>query len=473
MFGHLLKEISYFLDEVFRKEETWVILFITGVVGVFLIPFLGLVNILQAVLYFLEFTWWLWAFLILFNLFVGTWIHWRQEMFKEDINWVVLELRIPRQIEKSSKAMEQVLTAIHSLRNSAGDIREKYWDGEVTRWVTFEMVSFGGEIHFYVRCYKKLKNLVEAAFFSYYPGLDIVEITDYIDRFPEKVYEMYEKEMNLWGTEMMLAKEDMFPVKTYTDFEHEAEEKNFDPISTFLEVLGKLKKNEMVGIQIMAAAAGSEDWDEKYEEDLKKLREPTTKKMKGRQRMPEGENEEYEMTVMRSPGQVDILKAVEENLSKPAFDAVIRFIYLTDKATFSDSFPRRGLVGAFNQYAALNLNSFRKNRGMETRARIWNKPFVFPDTRVEYRKARLLLNYRKREVPPEMKMGRVITSYLFNWNKASRRFKINTKCLATVYHIPTAVVLTEPHLRHLESKRAGPPSGLAIFGEEEELERYK
>ena len=50
---------------------------------------------------------------------------------------------------------------------------------------------------------------------------------------------------------------------------------------------------------------------------------------------------------------------------------------------------------------------------------------------------------------------------------------MNTKCLATLYHIPTSVVLTEPHLKHLESKRAGPPSGLAIFGEEEELEKYK
>ncbi len=472
MFGHLLKEIGSFFEEIFRKEEIWVIVFLAGLVGVVLVPIMGLSDVLNAIIYFLELTWWLWLFLVVSRVFIGTWVHWRQEIFKEDINWVVLELRIPRQIEKSSKAMEQVLTAIHSLRNAPGDIRETYWDGEVTRWVSLEMVSFGGEIHFYVRCYAKLRNLVEAAFFSYYPGLDIIEVPDYISRFPEKVYEMYEKNLDLWGIEMTLAKEEMFPIKTYTDFEDEAEEKNFDPVSTFLEVLGKLKKGEIVGIQILIAPAGSDDWDEKYEEDLKKLREPTTKKMKGR-KGPEGENEEYEMTVMRSPGQVDILKAVEENLSKPAFDTLIRFIYLSDKATFSDSFPRRGITGAFSQYSALNLNSFAKNRGMETRARIWNRPHIFPSTRVEYRKARLLMNYRKREVPPEMKMGRLITSYLFNWNKVSKRFKMNTKCLATVYHIPTSVVLTEPHLKHLESKKAGPPSGLAIFGEEDELEKYK
>lgn len=472
MFSHLLKEIGSFFEDVFRKEEIWVILFLAGLVGIILIPLLGFSDIVNAIVYFLGLTWWLWLFLIVSRIFVGTWVHWRQEIFKEDINWVVLELRIPRQIEKSSKAMEQVLTAIHSLRNAAGNVRETYWDGEVTRWVSLEMVSFGGEIHFYVRCYEKLRSLIEAALFSYYPGLDIIEVPDYVSRFPEKVYQMYEKGLDLWGTEMVLAKDDMFPIKTYTDFENEAEEKSFDPISTFLEVLGKLKKNEVVAIQILIAPAGSDEWDEKWEPELKKLREPETRKVKGRQ-MPEGGNEEYEMAVMRSPGQVDVLKAVEENLSKPAFDTLIRFLYFSDKATFSDSFPRRGLVGAFNQYAALNLNAFKGNPNTATRAQIWNKPFVFPATRVEYRKARLLMNFRKREVPPEKKMGKLITSYLFNWNKASRRFKMNTKCLATVYHIPTSLVLTEPHLKHLESKKAGPPSGLAIFGEEDELERYK
>ncbi|TSA45174.1 hypothetical protein D4R51_02330, partial [bacterium] len=436
MLGHLLKEIGSFLDETFRKEETWIILFLIGLVGLVLVPIFGLSDIIAAIIYFLELTWWLWLFLIISRVAIGTWIHWRQEVFKEDINWIILELRIPRQIEKSAKAMEQVLTAIHSLRNSAGDIEEKYWDGEVTRWYSLEVVSFGGEIHFYVRCYRKQKNLVEAAFFSYYPGLDIIEVPDYIDRFPGKVYEMYEKGMDLWGTEMVLTKEEMFPIKTYTDFEDDAEEKSFDPISTFLEVLSKVKRSEIVGIQILAAPAGSDDWDKKWDSALKELREPQTKKMKGR-KGPEGENEEYEMTVMRSPGQVDILKAVEENLSKPAFDTLVRFIYFSDKATFSDSFPRRGLSGAFNQYAALNLNSFRNNYGMQTRARIWNKPYLFPKTRVEYRKARLLFNYQKREVPPETKMGKVITSFLFNWNKSSKRFKMNTKCLATVYHVPT------------------------------------
>lgn len=472
MIGKFLKELGSFLEEALSKEETWWILLISGAAGALAIPLIAPSDLGTVVIDFLKRTWWLWFFIIIFRLFLETWLHWRQEIFRARIKWVFLELRIPRLIEKSSQAMEQVLAAFHSLRNAPDDIREKYWDGEVPRWYSLEMVSFGGEIHLYVRCYAKLRNLVEAAFFSYYPGLDIIEVPDYIDKLPEKVYEVYEKGLDMWGTEMTLRKDDMYPIKTYTDFENEAEEKSFDPISSFLEILGKLKKTEIVGIQFLIAPAGSEDWDEKYKEDLKKLREPDTRKVKGKQ-MVQGGNEEYEMAVMRSPGQVDILKAVEENLSKPAFNTLIRFIYFSDKKTFFDNFPRKGIAGAFNQYSNLNMNSFGTNHAVATRTMIWKKPYVFPGTRLEFRKARMLLNYRKREVPIETPIGRAITSYLFNWNTTSKRFIMNTKCLATLFHIPTSTVLTEPHLKHLESKRAGPPSGLPIFGEEEELDRYK
>jgi hypothetical protein len=472
MFRHIFKEIGVFFEELFRRDETWWILFITGFMGAVLIPLLSLSQIIAAILYFLEQTWWLWLFFILLNLLRETWLHWKQEAFKEDINWVLLEIKIPRLIEKSTKAMEQVLSALHALGNAPTNFSEKYIKGEIPRWFSFEMVSFGGETHFYVRVFESLRNLVEAAFFSYYPDLDIIEVPDYISRFPDSVRGMYEKGLDMWGTEVKLDKDEMYPVKTYADFENEAEEKNFDPISSFLEVLAKLKRDEFLGIQILSNPTSSEDWDQKLEEDLKKLREPTMRKVKGRT-LPEGGNEEYEAAMIRSPGQTDILKAVEENLSKPAFRTLIRFVYVSSVASFSDSFARKGIAAAFNQFTALNLNAFKQNKLVSTMGNVWNPPYIFPKTRTEYRKARILLNFMKRDVPPENSMGRLLTSYLLNWNFVSERFNLNTKALATVYHVPTSIVLTEPHIKHLESKKAGPPSGLAIFGEEEELERYK
>ena len=63
------------------------------------------------------------------------------------------------------------------------------------------------------------------------------------------------------------------------------------------------------------------------------------------------------MAVMRSPGQVDILKAVEENLSKPAFDTLIRLAYFCDKPNFLDNMGRRyGIVGAFESNTVLSFS---------------------------------------------------------------------------------------------------------------------
>lgn len=456
------------IAELFKKEETWFLLLFLGLSAWLLIAFFE--KIWAAVQAFLLFTWPIWLFFIIFPVFVSLWLYVRQAQFKRNITWTILELKIPREVKKSPQAMEQVLAAIHSLRNAPGDIREWYWDGEVTRWYALEMVSFGGEMRFFVRVYKGQKHLVQAAFFSYYPDVDLEEVDDYVEQFPKDMAEVYGKQMDIWGTEMVLAERAAFPIKTYEDFEHMEEEKQFDPISTFLEVLGKLRKEETVGVQILIAPA-SPKWKDKFEGTVNELKEPATATI---QTSGGGEEEggTKEMLIARSPGHIEVLKKVEENLSKPAFDTLIRFIYLSPKEGFSDTFPRRGLAGAFNQYAALNLNSFRQNLKVATRTRIWKWPHIFPKVRNEYRKQRMLLSYRTREVPPETWMGRLVTSYLFNWNFSSKRFPMNVKCLASLYHPPTAVVLTAPHIRRMESRRTGPPAGLSIYGEEGEIERF-
>lgn len=455
----------------------------------------ALIIIISSVFQFLALTWWFWAFVIFLPIFVSLWLHWRQEMFKNSVKWVLLEIRIPRLVIKSAKAMEQVLMAMHTLRNAPGDLQEKYWEGEVTRWFTLEIVSFGGEVRFFVRAYAKQKDLIEAAFFSYYPDVEVVQVDDYVDKLPQNLSDLYERGLDMWGTEMLLSREDAYPIKTYPFFEEVTEEKTLsarlDPISTFLEVLGKVKKGELVGIQILIAPAGPE-WKDKWASLLDGLRERTEDStptafrtavdFPGGGPLPAlsvigGEDKksgtDFLRSFSRTPGEIDVLEAVEKNLSKPAFDASIRFIYFSPKSIFYDSFARRGLVGAFNQYAVLNLNSFRQNYQISTRTRFWHWPHLFPDLRNEYKKQRLLSSYLKRGVPPETFMGRLITSHPFNLNFASRRFAMNVEGLATLFHPPTAVVLTTPHIKRVESRKTGPPAGLAIYGEEEEIEKYK
>ncbi len=468
MLGKLFDEIGSIITELFKKEEAWLILAFIGLgsAAVMVMPDFNITEVVFAVLRFLLSVWWFWIFLILFSIFKSTWLFLQQEKYKRGRSFVLLEITIPREIEKSPQAMEQVLTALHSLRNSPGDIQEKYADGEVTVWFSLELVSFSGEIHFYIRCQKKQKNLVEAAFFSYYQDVEVSEVPDYADGFPKSMEELYASGKDIWGTEMILSKEEMYPIKTYPFFESMMEEKQLDPISSFLEVLGKLQPGEVVAMQFLIAPSG-DDWAKPWEGKLKKLKEPEVTIVGS-----EATGDKRQMPTMRSPGQYAVLEAVERNLSKPAFDTLIRFFYISPKEIYYDSFARRGLVGAFKQYGALDLNTLRQNYPVSTRTQIWYWPHVFPNIRNEFKKQRLLYNFLRREVPPETWMGKVLTSKIFNWNFLSERFKMSVEGVASVYHLPTILVLTAPHVKRNESKKGGPPAGLAIYGSDSDIGKF-
>lgn len=451
-------------------------------------------GILQSAWQVFSYAWWLWLPILLWPLFESTWLFWRQEIFKRNMPFVLLEIRIPREVRKSPRAMEQVLMTIHGLRNVPSDLQERWWDGEVTRWYSLEIVSIGGEIHFYVRAPAQQRPIVEAAFFSYYPDVEVAEVDDYVDRLPTNMGEVNKSGYDLWGSELVLAKEDAYPIKSYLDFESPEEEKQYDPISSFLEVLGKVKKEEIVCIQIVIAPAAF-DWKDKWKSLVETLRLRTENKMggpkyslglefphilptfpvKGGEAMNGKELSAFSKTFMRTPGETDVLKAVEDNLSRPAFETLIRYIYLTPRELFTDVFPRRGILGAFNQYGSLDLNMFRHNLIVTTLVKFWRGgwqlPNLFPASRSLRRKQRILMRYRARGIPPGQWMGKLIVSKLLSWEH-SKCYMLTTRSIATLFHPPTYLVLTAPHVKRVESKKAGPPAGLAIFGEEEEIEKY-
>lgn len=451
--------------------------------------FNAITIIFNDIINFLSLTWWFWAFFILLPAFKSLLLYWRQEIFKNSIGWVLLELKIPREVKKSAKAMEQVFTYLHSLKNAPGSILGKYWQGEVCRWFSLEMVSFGGETRFFIRSYEKYRSLIEAAFFSVYPDIEILEVEDYTDQFPRNLKDLYEMDFGAWGTEIILSREDAYPIKTYPTFENFAEdEKAFDSMSGLLEFMGKFKKGEIFGIQILIYPADS-SWKDKWSDLVKKLKENQGDENKSKVKyqtvidfpgggpLPafsiakSGGEEKSTSGVSRSPREIDILKAVENNLSKPAFNTLFRCIYLSPRAIFNDTLAKKGINAVLSQYAELNSFSQNKDVSAGTEAWQWSRPIYSLNS--EYKIQHLIYSYRKREIPPQSWMGKFITSYPFNSNFKSKLFILNTEGLATLFHPPTTVVLTAPHIRRIESRKTGPPAGLAIYGEEEEIEKYQ
>ncbi len=446
---------------------------------------------------FLSYTWFAWLALLLWPLSYNVWIGWRNKVFEHGLKWSFLEVLLPREVLTSPKAMESVLTQLHSLKNYPGDLREYWWLGEVTIWYSLEIAAFDGEVHLYVRCFKDYRDLVEAAFFAYYPDIEIVETEDYMRRWPASVQKLYENGYRMWGSEVVLEKSAAYPLRNYEDFESPDEEKQYDPMSGILETLSKLKPGQFAAIQFLVWPAMAGDPHDKhafeeYEKEVIRVRErkdeepPGAAKLKIKFRggvLPtlEEDKPEEEAGVTRSlkraimtrtPGETDVLTAMQDSLARPMYSVLIRYIYVSPFETYSEHFPRRAVFGALNQYGAVDINAFTRNKPTMTRGKVWEWPFIFPDIRKEYRRQRIWYTFRHREPPPHMFMGKILTSYFLNWYLHSKSVHLSTRSLATIWHPPTHRVLTGPHIRRIESKKMAPPAGMEIFGEDKDIEKF-
>lgn len=436
----------------------------------------------------LAFSWWLILYIILKPIATSFWLFWRRERFAFNTPYVIFELNIPREINKSPKAMEQIFTTIHTLRNAPQNFKTKYLDGEITRSFGLEIVSFGGQVHFYMRVPQVSKSVVESAIFSYYPDIEVQEVPDYVDRLPVDLTDATDKSLTVWGNEYMLAREAAYPIKTYPEFESPEEENQYDPISSLLEVMGKIRPGEIGCMQYVIIPRDAK-WRDEWAELVGKLKEKKSSAVAQtglRVEFPGGgplpvfvsksetaKDQPAPLPAIRSPGETKVLEAIENNLSKPAFDVALRVLYCGPTGNSNEGAFGSGISGALNQYQSLSLNSFRPNPKMMTRTAAWISPYIFPLTRLKYRRERIIFNYRRREIPQDTGAGKFITSYLFNWNIHSRMMTLNTESLATLFHPPTHLVLTAPHIQRVESRKSGPPAGLAVFGEDSAIEKFQ
>ncbi|MBI3458657.1 hypothetical protein HY061_00100 [Candidatus Azambacteria bacterium] len=431
------------------------------------VPFLGV--IFNQIVNF----WWLWLFLILFWTFKEIWVYRMRKIFEEDwIDWVhggvLYEIRLPREIKKTPKAMEQVLLNLYTLKNSADDIIEIYWDGEVTLWWSLEIASLGGELHFYIRSPEKHKSMTQACFYGQYPEIELVEVPDYLHDLPEHTSEIYQQDYNFFGSEFILSKPDYWPIRTYAEFPTAPEEEEtLDPISSLIEAFSKIDRKEKVYLQILIRPAVNEHlehWVHAGEHRAQELKE--SGKIEETYAGKDGVPVKVSRSRPLSTYEQQELELLENKISKPAFETIIRYIYLSPNAIYSTNFPRRGLRGALNQYSSNDSNSFKSNSKVETRTKLIDFPHIFLERREEARRQRLLYEFHERKMPEESFMGKVLNIKLWNFNWASKEIILNVEELATIFHPPTKMVLTSPSIKLLPSKKMGAPAGLPVFADE-------
>ncbi len=412
--------------------------------------------------------WWLPIPAAIVIVFRGWWLSSKINQYINSIQWVILEIRIPKDNLKSIKSMEQVFASLHGTYSQGIKRRERWLQGKVEDWISLEIAGFAQGVHFYIRIPAKYRKLVESSFFSQYPDAEIEEVGDYTNLLPR---DLPNNDFDIWGADYVLAKDNAYPIKTYLNFEQilQFEELSIDPLSTVIEVISNLKNNELVWLQFLARPTGN-DWTGSAKEVVGKL---TGKKGGGGKGFfnstvefsrnlaaapivhPEWGGGESSPTPPErlTPGGQDTVKAIENKMSKLAFEVILRFIYVDKRDEFSGE-NVTAVIGAINQFAAMNLNAFRPNMATIT---IPSKvSLLFSRQRNLLRRKKLLFqHYLFRDIaqPPPFHFGlKMKTSIL------------SVEELATVFHPPLATV-TAAKLRVLEVRKGEPPVNLPLVGE--------
>ncbi len=427
-------------------------------------------------IYALGLTWWLVVPLLLAAVLHDLWLLYIRMLALKKTEWLVLEIKIPTEILKTPKAMEQVFSAVYSIYSygTANELVAKYWEGKMEKWISFEMMGMRGGVYFFTRVPKDARKLVESAVYSQFPNAEIVETADYMDLLPEA---LPNQTYDLWGAEMHLVKDSVYPIKTYQQFEEEVEERRIDPVGTIAEVMSNLKEGEYILIQYIISPTGKLTGEDLIGESKKIVDELLTGKkpspkpsalggwlegigefivnlIKAPVSYPEwsvggvnGEKKPERSFMNVTKGVAKAIESVENKASQQIFKASIRVIYIDRRDSFSP-LNVAAIMGYFSQFNTYNLNAFKPKMTTYTRisGRIfpWWKNFRLTILKRLYYKRYRLRTFGKNNMPAKEDLP-----------------ILSTEEMATLYHFPITGV-EAPSLRRLLSKTGEPPPALPI-----------
>ncbi|MEK7195557.1 MAG: hypothetical protein AAB655_02590 [Patescibacteria group bacterium] len=399
--------------------------------------------------------WWIFLPVIAFFIFWDFWVLYIQFRFISSIKWDLLEIKVPKDILKTPKAMEQIFAAAHAPYSYGLTFKDKYWDGRVEYWMSFELFGSAGESHFYLRLPKQFRNLMESAIYGQYPGAEIIEAEDYVKQVskivPNETFELF-------GNEQILRAPSCYPIRTYPMFEESVEERRVDTIAPVIETMSKLKSDEQIWIQILTRPTG-DDWKKEGEAMANTIMGIKDEKKKSSWfpgfgltlgeifRAPfEHPNTEVEKPkddfrlklLMLTPGQKEVVEGIERKISKLGFETTIRFVYIDKRDAFSRD-NVASMQGYFRQFNTQNMNLLRPDKDTMTAS----VRGLFTERRLAWRKRLIFEKYR---------------DMIFN----SRKSILNIEELATIYHLPITGVETT-YLKRIESRKGSPPPTLPVL----------
>ena len=387
---------------------------------------------------------------------------------RQSIKWfnsnkfVILAIDVPKDTEQTPKAVEQLFSTVSGAHDPL-NLTEIYVEGRFQLSFSFEIVSIDGYVQFLIRTPSQYRDLIESSIYSQYPDAEITEVEDYVGDVPD----IYPNDThNIWGTEVILDKKDVYPIRTYTEFEDNVSGEFKDPLASLLETMSKIQVGEQVWIQIIVKPTGF-DWPkrglkEAYKIAGKKFAEKkgwfnrlmdpisslfflsTGEPMIWPQDLKGGASSNKKddlpsLMLHLTPGEKGAIEAIERKTSKTGFECKMRLIYISPNDQYAASRVISSVFGSIKQFNTMELNSFKPDKKTKTKI-----DYFFIKSRVAIRRRNLMRGYKAR-----------------SGTRGHDYYILNTEELATVWHFPSKFVKA-PLLQRTESKKSEPPFTLPV-----------
>ena len=153
----------------------------------------------------------------------------------------------------------------------------------------------------------------------------------------------------------------------------------------------------------------------------------------------EGTKEEESISLMLhlSPGEKDVVTAIDNSTKKPGFETDIRWMYLAKRDIFNKVRGCGICFSYFAQFGSQDLNYLHPDKNTKTSAY-----YFLTEFRKAIRKRKLLRKYKRREFD-------------------EKGYVLNVEELATIFHFPT-IEVKAPVAPRVEARKSKPPSGLPM-----------
>lgn len=425
-------------------------------------------EVIPSFLFLWQIIWtWGWLFIpfLLWPYASSQWLFWRNVMWAVNKNpQVLLEVKIPEEIEKPVRAMEVVFAGVWQLYGPPNWF-EKWWEGQFNYSFSLEITSIEGVPHFLLRVPLKQRGLFEQHIYSQYPDAEIFEVEDYTQKVPQNIPN---DRWEMWGTDYTPVNSDCYPLKTYRDFETESEkteEKRVDSIASLMEGLSMLEEGEQIWIQIKVKPVT--DIESKFQKKAKKEYEKLVGRKEKTPPMPllfqvtnmmfgfpqekkdEGGSEIYPSEMKLTPVERNIVESIERKRVKHIFECFIRYVYVARKEKLNMSRIKIPM-SYFNQFNNPGLGQIIPYGKTITKVkRNWHDFFWRLERRLYLKKRRMFKNYIRRErasFPLE--------------NDDADNFILSSEELATLYHFPSKTSSPISAVPRVESKKKEAPYNL-------------